>query len=139
MAEFLVNRATPVFQFLRYGIVGLVSNGLGYVIFLGLTNIGIGPKLAMTLLYLTSTALSYWGNWRWTFASNGSFFKTSYRFLLVYLGGYLLNFAILYSFVDIYHYAFQWVQAISIFIVSLFLFTALRIFVFGATNPRDHG
>lgn len=121
-------------QLVRYGIVGLMSNGLGYAIFLCLTYMGIGPKQAMSLLYLSSIGFSYWGNWRWTFTHNGSLLNTSGRFLLTHTVGYLLNFLLLLLFVDRWGYPYQWVQALAIIIVALFVFTAFKFFVFTPTQ-----
>lgn len=121
-------------QLIRYGIVGLLSNGFGYAIFLCLTYLGIGPKQTMSLLYFSSMGISYWGNWRWTFTHNDNFLNTSSRFLLAHLFGYLLNFFLLLLFVDIWGYPYQWVQAPAIIVVALFIFIAFKFFVFTTTQ-----
>ena len=124
------NSPTVLLQLFRYGIVGLTSNAIGYAFFLWLTYMGMGPKQAMSLLYVISTGISYWGNWRWTFTCSGNFLVTSSRFLFIHLLGYLFNFMLLLIFVDKLGYPYQWIQAIAIFIVALYLFTAFKFFVF---------
>ena len=117
-------------QLVRYGIVGITNNALIYSIFLFLTHIGFEPKKTMTLLYLLGTIVSYIGNWRWTFASKGSFIRTGSRFFLAYWIGYSINLMLLLIFVDYYGYSFQWIQALAIIIVAGFLFIMSKCFIF---------
>ena len=39
-------------QFIKYVVIGLISNGILYFAYLGLTKYGMGHKTAMTLLYI---------------------------------------------------------------------------------------
>ena len=117
-------------QLLRYAVVGIASNVAGYLAYLAVTAIGIGPKSAMTGLYALGALVSFLGNRRWTFAHRGSVSGSALRFAVAHVLGYLLNLAILVVFVDHLGFAHQAVQAVAIVVVALFLFTLFRTFVF---------
>lgn len=38
-------------QLMRYGTIGVLMNGAGFLVYLAMTSAGVEPKLAMTLLY----------------------------------------------------------------------------------------
>ena len=58
-------------QGLRFGIVGLVSNAVLYLLYLLLTTVGVGHKTAMTLLFAVGTLQTFVVNKRWTLAIEG--------------------------------------------------------------------
>ena len=119
----------------RYAVVGGLTNALGYLAYLLITALGVGPKTAMTALYLIAVLVSYVGNRQWSFADRGSVLASLARYLAVHVCGYLLNFMLLLVFVDQLGLPHQLVQAAAIGIVALFLFTAFRLFVFN--SPRS--
>ena len=121
-------------QLLRYGVLGIVNNSAGYLIYLLLTYLGAAPKLTMTLLYAVGAVLGYAGNRRFTFAHRGNQMASGPRYVVAHFFGYLLNLAILIVFVDHLGYAHQWVQAAAIFIVAGFLFMVFKFFVFTGSN-----
>jgi putative flippase GtrA len=125
-------------QLARYAIVGIVTNVLGYLLYLGITALGLGPKKAMTILYVVGVLISFAGNRRWTFSHEGPVGASLLRFSIAHLAGYALNFAILFVFVDRFGYSHQVVQAVAIVIVAAWLFVAFRAFVFrsGAAPGR---
>ncbi len=120
-------------QLTRYAIVGISSNLAGYSAYLLLTFLNVGPKLAMTLVYLTGAVVSFIGNLCWTFKNKGKFLSAALKYAIVHICGYSLNFFILYIFVDWMFYPHQAVQAVSIGIVSVFLYCMLKRVVF--SNP----
>jgi putative flippase GtrA len=117
-------------QFTRYAIVGVGSNLAGYLIYLLLTYFYVGPKFAMTIVYLTGALVSFIGNRQWTFTYRGAIFPTLIKYVLAHACGYSLNFVILYVFVDEFLYPHQAVQAVAIGIVAVFLFLMLKKIVF---------
>lgn len=121
-------------QLKLYGIVGLLSNFLGYLVYLLLTFQGLGPKLAMSLLYAVGAGIGFFGNRNWTFRDTGPVMKSGFQYLLAHLAGYLLNLSLLTVFVDRLGYPHQLVQAIAIFVVAGFLFLIFKFLVF--TNHR---
>ena len=99
-------------QLIRYGLVGVISNLTIYIIYLLITHFGVEPKKAMTLVYILGASLGFIGNQKWTFAHRGNPASTVLRYVLAHFLGYLLNFMILFIFVDRLGYAHQWVQAV---------------------------
>jgi putative flippase GtrA len=119
--------------FARYVVIGILSNGLGYLSYLLATAWGAGPKTTMTCLYLLAALLGYVGNRQWAFTYRGSIPASFVRYALAHLVGYTLNFALLAVFVDRLGFPHQLVQAVAIGVVALVLFIAFRLFVF---SPR---
>ena len=117
-------------QLIRYGLVGAVSNAVIFVVYLLITFLGVEPKTAMTLVYIVGASIGFIGNRKWTFAHRGNSTSAALRYVLAHLFGYLLNFLILFTFVDRLGYAHQWVQAVAIIIVAGFLFIVFKYFVF---------
>lgn len=124
------------FQLLRYAVVGLVSNALGYAVYLLITHLGIAPKITVTLLYVVTAALAYFGNRRLTFQSSGHMLRPALRYVLAHGVGYLINIGLLALFADRLGIPHQWVQLAAVFIVAGFMFCALRWFVFADTAKR---
>jgi putative flippase GtrA len=118
-------------QIIRYGVVGLASNLIIYMAYLLMTRLGVGPKLAMSITYLSGALIGYFGNRQWAFAHRGNAWRAAMRYALAHSMGYLLNFLILLLLVDHLGYAQQWVQALAIIIVAGFLFIVFKFFVFG--------
>lgn len=117
-------------QILRYGMVGLASNGVGYLAYLGLTALGLPPKLTMTGLYVTATAIAFFGNRSFTFGDGGRIGPAALRFIAVYALGWAVNLAILIGFVDYLGQPHWRVQGIAILVVAALLFGLQRRFVF---------
>ena len=117
-------------QFFRYGLVGIVSNSSGYLLFLLITYWGVEPKIAMTLLYVVGATIGFIGNRQWAFSHSGTLPNAAARYFVAHMFGYLINFFLLLIFVDRFGYSHQWVQAGAIFVVAGFLFVAFKYFVF---------
>lgn len=64
------------------------------------------------------------------FAHRGDSPHAMPRYVLAHLFGYMLNFLILFTFVDRLGYAHQWVQALAIIFIASFLFIVFKYFVF---------
>lgn len=123
-------RALPIKQLIRFGIVGVISNMAGYLIYLLITSAGIDPKITVSILFPIGTVLNFVGNKKWTFGSSGSNLHTGFRHILVFALGYVLNILILLVFVDYLGFAHQLVQFVAIFVVALYIFVAIKFFVF---------
>lgn len=123
-------------QLIRYGLVGLASNAAIYLIYLLLTYLGMEAKSAMTLVYLIGASIGFFGNRNWTFAHRGGSSSAVLRYVLAHVFGYIVNFLILFIFVDRFGYAHQWVQAAAIIIVAGILFVIFKFFVFNEKKRR---
>lgn len=117
-------------QLIRYGFVGMISNVSIYFGYLLITYLGVESKAAMTLVYIIGASIGFAGNRKWTFAHPGHFSSTALRYVWAHFFGYILNFLILFTFVDRLGYAHQWVQAMAIVVVAGFLFIVFKYFVF---------
>lgn len=125
-------------QLMRYATVGLVSNAIGFLLYLILTYAGMGHKLAMTLLYVMGVAQTFLFNKRWTFSHDGAFYGPFVRYVSSYAFGYLLNLAALLIFVDWAQWPHQIVQGVMIFILAGMLFLLQKYWVFAKDGvPRQ--
>lgn len=129
-------KATAI-QFVRYAMVGIVSNVAGYLIYLLVTNFGVAPKIAMTFLYGVAVTIAFFSNRHFVFSDKGSIQGTGIRFLCAHACGYLLNLCLLIVFVDKLGYPHQIIQAIAIFVVAAFLFVTFKLFVFRNSGVPD--
>lgn len=124
------------FQAIRYGIVGLLSNAVGYCLYLLLTNAGMGHKLAMTLLYVTGTLQTFVFNKNWSFKYKQKDHTALLRYMTTYALGYVVNLIALIILVDVVHWPHTIVQAAMIFVIALLVFTLQKFWVFPAqANP----
>jgi putative flippase GtrA len=118
-------------QFLRYASIGVASNVLCYVIYLGLTRLGLGPKLAMTLLYVVGLLQTFVFNKRWTFQHVGAHRKVFFRYCAAYGFGYVINIGALFILVDLCGFPHQLVQGVMILSLAVMLFLIQKYWVFG--------
>jgi putative flippase GtrA len=121
-----------IIEIIRYGIVGLIINIFGYMLYLMVTWLGIDPKMSITILYPLAILYGYFAHKRVSFSRVQGIQKISrlIRYIIVYCCGYTVNLGLLYVLHDLLGYPHQWIQIISIFVVAVFLFFALKLFVF---------
>ena len=124
-------------QFARYAIVGLAFNAAGYVIYIVLTRLGLGHKLAMSLLYGIGVLLTFVFNKRWSFSFAGAVAPTLVRYATVYALGYVINLLALMLLVDRAGLPHQLVQGVMILVVAAMLFLAQRYWVFPQASRSD--
>jgi len=117
-------------ELIYYGLIGIVNNVAGYLMYLLITYFGCPPKIAMSTLYCVCATVGFWGNRKITFEHQGHLLDSGIRYIIAHFFGYLLNLTILIVMVDNLGYAHQWVQAAAIFVVAAYLFMALKFFVF---------
>jgi putative flippase GtrA len=124
-------------QFVRYGLVGILSNAIGYLLYLALTASGIPPKAAMSALFALAIALTFALNKNWSFAHRGSIGHSVWRYLTVYGTGFLLNLLGLAVFVDSLGWPHAVVQGGAIVVVAIYLFLAQKYWVFADRTVRN--
>lgn len=117
-------------QFGLYTLVGIVSNVLGYLLYLVVTHAGVAPKVAMSFLYVFGATAGFWGNRQLTFSHRGKILSAGFRYVIAHCFGYLLNFMMLEIGVNWKGYSHQWVQAFAILVVAAYLFAVQKYFVF---------
>ena len=118
-----------VAQVIRYGAVGVVVNGCGYLLFLLLTLNEVEYKLAASLLYVFGVCVSFFLNRKFVFRGELSILQGFIRHLIMVVGGYILNILMLLFFSDRYHYNPSYVQLVSIVVVSLYFYIFNKFFV----------
>jgi putative flippase GtrA len=126
----------PVKEFIRYAIVGLTLNLLGYMIYLLVTSLGVSPLTTVTIFYPLSVLAGYFAHRRYTFRHNTQGLEGTVliRYILVYVAGYLINVALLEVLYRQMGYPHQLVQILAVFMVAGFLFIAMKLFVFRKAN-----
>lgn len=128
-------RGDTLRQLLRYGVVGLALNGIGYLFYLFLTlQLDYDPLLVVGVMYPVSVGLSFAFNRSWTFGHQGSMSGSLLRFLLTHVAGYFLNLGLLFIFWQKMGMPHPVVQAMAILLVAVFLFVTFRLFVFKNSN-----
>ncbi len=123
-------------QLVRYGLVGLLVNLFGYLVYLGVTWLGVSPKAALTLLYPVGVLYGYFLHARYSFGYQGKTGSSLGRYGLAHVFGYLTNVGMLFVLVDILGYPHQAVQLAAIFVVAGQLFLTFKFFVF-KTRPAS--
>ncbi len=117
-------------QLVRYGIVGVASNASIYVLYLILTAVGMGPKLAMSLLYMVGVLQTFVFNKSWTFRYVGQGRAAFRRHVVLYVVGFLVQFLLLALMVDALHWRHQWVMAGVVLLMAVFFFLGQKFWVF---------
>jgi len=117
-------------QLMRYGAVGALMNGAGFLVYLAMTSAGMSPRLAMTLLYALGVAVTFAFNRRWTFRHGGAVPGSMARYIATYAIGYVFNLAALYGFSDLAGLPHQGVMFALIFVVAAIVFALQKFWVF---------
>jgi putative flippase GtrA len=117
-------------QVVRYGVVGVANNLLGYAIYLLITWAWLDPKIAVTLMYPIGAVTAYFGHAKFSFTYRGSTSHGIARYVIAHLIGYGANVGMLFLFSDMLGYPHQLVQAAAIFVVAGILYLLFRYFVF---------
>ena len=124
---------TTLGQMIRYGIVGIASNAVVYVLYLAITAAGMEHKLAMTLLYIVGVVQTFLLNKRWSFDHDGPHRHAFVRYVVSYGVGYLVNLTALYLCVDRLGWPHQAVQGVMVLVVAVLLFVLQKFWVFRST------
>ncbi len=119
-----------VIQAVRFGIVGIVSNAIGFCLYLLLTAAGLGPKLAMSLLFALGTLQTFVFNRKWSFQYRQQDRTVFFRYLTTYGLGYLVNLGALIVLVDHARLPHAAVQGVMILAVAAMSFLLQKFWVF---------
>ena len=126
----MLSKSNVISQAFSYGLIGVISNVSGFLIYILLTWASVDPKLAVSFVYPAAALVGYFGNSRYAFSYSGSHVKGLWRYFIAHLIGYSINIFILYVFVDLIGYSHISVQAAAIFVVAGVLFLLFRYYVF---------
>jgi putative flippase GtrA len=117
-------------EFVRFATVGLVSNACLYLVYLGMTALGVGPKTAMTALYCVGVLQTFYFNKTWSFRHEGHWHRPLLLYWTTYIFGYALNLLSLFILVDLAGFNHQVVQGLMILLLAPALFLAQKLWVF---------
>ncbi|KAA6187860.1 GtrA family protein [Thiohalocapsa marina] len=121
-------------QGLRFGIVGLTSNFVLYLLYLLVVWLGTDPKLAVTLLYILGLSMTFIFNKRWSFSHRGNWRGAAVRYFSLYGILYSSNILVLMFLVDHLYYPHALVQAGVVLVFIPVVFLTQRYWVF-AKDP----
>ena len=117
-------------QFAIYAIIGLTTNGLSFLVFAVLTWMGLTPECAISIIYPVQITFAFILNKAWTFSHEGRISTSAVRYLIAYIGCYVLNVTVLKFFSVYLGFSHLVVQAIAILVIALLLFLAQKYWVF---------
>lgn len=126
-------------QLSRYAVVGLLANLAGYLLYLLLTGLGTGPKLAMTAVYGVGVLQTFVFNKQWSFQFDGATPPALLRYATLYALGYAINFAMLSFFVDYLRLPHQLVMAALVVLMAGFFFLGQKFWVFRSASEGSVG
>jgi putative flippase GtrA len=126
----LMSKFPALRQVIRYGVVGVLNNLLGYLIYLLITFYWLDPMVAVSLLYPVGAATAYFGHSKYAFTYQGKNTHALARYIIAHLIAYGVNLLMLYILWDKLKLPHQIVQAAAIFVVAGVLFLLFRYFVF---------
>lgn len=117
-------------QLFRFAVVGVASNLLLYIAYLLITRMGLGHKTSMSVLYVTGVCMTFVLNRKWTFTHGGNATRAFLEYVTLYAFGYLVNFLVLYLFVDRWNFDHRVIQGLMILILAGFFFLSQKYLVF---------
>lgn len=120
-------------RLLRFGVTGVLSNGLLLVLFAGLTRLGMSVMIASALVYGVGMLFSYFVNRNWSFSSDRPHREGATFYLLTQLFGLAILMLMQWSLHGWARLPGIVVQALAIPVVALSSFVLLEWVVF----PRN--
>lgn len=121
----------PARQFARYALVGII----GMLVQLGILAacvelLKLDPMLGTSVGFIIALLLQYALNHRWTFRSKRSHKSSLWRYIVVSLSGFALNFGMMAMLIDYFHIWYIAAQVSVIAVVPLFNFVLNRYWAF---------
>lgn len=124
-------------RFLKFVLVGLLATIVHVaIVFLLVEGTGAEPVLASLPAFLAALSVSYLLNRRWTFESAVPNFRSFPKYLLVAVGGLLLNAAIMYVTVHVAHGPYLLGLAVVVSVVPVLSFMFQRDWSFGGLGRQ---
>ena len=120
---------------IRYGMVGLFTNTLLYMLFLVLIRLELSAVLSASVCYVFGITLSYLLNRRWSFESAAPHRQDLPRFLLSYGVGF--GATIIFITVLTRWLAPEIAQILNIALTAITIYLSLRLFRFGQVGERN--
>ncbi len=127
-------------QFTKFCIVGSIGTAIDF----GILNLGVivfswNVYLAATLAFILAATNNFFLNKFWTFTENskGIRFLGQYaQFLLVSVGGLLINLGIMYALIEGAHLWYNWAKVFATGVVIMWNFSLNKYWTFRAANVK---
>lgn len=117
-------------RMLRYGVVGVASNGLLYAGYIVLTALGAAPEFASVGLFISGVAGTYVVNRGWSFSSARAHSWTAPRYVATYVSGMFVQVFALGMGHRVFGTPHQLAQAIAMLAAAATIFSLLNFWVF---------
>lgn len=117
-------------EFTRYVIVGAAMNGGGFLLYVLFTTLGVSPIVTISLFYPIYIGLAFYLNKTWSFNHKGRVSTTAVRYLIAYIGCYLLNVSMLKYFSGYLGFSHLLIQALAVVVIVPLLFVTQKLWVF---------
>ena len=76
-------------QIIRYGSVGIITNAMGYILYIGVANIiGLNPPIAAIFSGFMVIGVSYYLNKHFSFKHDSKESNLAIKYLAIYFSGY---------------------------------------------------
>lgn len=120
-------------QLCAYGVVGLLGTAIHYLLFILIYNtLRIPAAWASSCGFVVGAVINHNLNRRYVFSTVNTYIFTSLRFYAVALGGFILNYMLMYIQVELFYIHYLVSQLVSTAMVFLATFLANRIWTFSA-------
>lgn len=120
----------------RFGIVGLITNGLLYLIYVALVQlVRQDPVIASGSIYILGVLINYLFHTKYTFEKDNYKKLYFYRHVLTYIAGFLLTILgmmVLLNFIDKFS-----AQIIMMLVVAAMSFLLMKFYVYH--EPQNNG
>ena len=120
---------------MRFILVGITSNGVAYLAYLAMAMV-MRPVVAMTVLYAVAFALSFWGNRTFTFNDKSGLVPTVFRFTLMHMVLFSIQYGMHSYGVSYLRYPHQAVQAVCTILIGVLSYIISRNLVFHTPVTR---
>lgn len=126
------------YELFKFGIVGGTGVVVYYAILWSLVEVLHIPVLLSTsMTYLAVTIQNYLLHFTWTFRSVRSHAASFPRFLLLNIGGFFMNWIIMYLGVEHFGHSYLIVQAVSILLIGTCNFALSANWIFlSSSHPK---
>lgn len=123
--------------FFRYSLNGFFLNLLGFLTYLFLTSLNIDPKIAVSITYISFLIIGFFLHKKYSFISSIKY-PSLLKYLIVHISAFLINLISIYFMVDIYGFKHQYVQALMVILVAIYLYLMLNKVVFRKSNKSNN-
>jgi len=127
-------------QFVKFCIVGFIGTAIDF----GILNLGVlvfkwNVYLAAAIAFVIAASNNFMMNKHWTFLENSKGSKAAqqyFQYLIVSVGGLLLNLGIMYVLIENIHLWYNWAKVFATAIVIMWNFSLNKYWTFKSSNVK---